>query len=102
MIDDAGHCPQIEQPQVVNDLVLSFFAEQLRVVLLSTHVSLRAAIELVKKEKLVALINERCFLKLEAPPVRVCGFDTPFPYTLEMDYLPLAHRILPAIVETAS
>ncbi len=52
--------------------------------------------------ELVALVNERCFLSLEAPPVRVAGFDTPFPYTLEMDYLPLAHRILPAIVETAS
>lgn len=51
--------------------------------------------------ELVALINERCFLSLEAPPVRVTGFDTPFPYTLEMDYLPLAHRIVPAIVETA-
>jgi pyruvate dehydrogenase E1 component beta subunit len=51
--------------------------------------------------ELVALINERCFLSLEAPPVRVTGFDTPFPYTLEMEYLPLAHRILPAIVETA-
>lgn len=51
--------------------------------------------------ELVALVNERCFLHLEAPPLRVCGFDTPFPYTLEMDYLPLAHRILPALVETA-
>jgi pyruvate dehydrogenase E1 component beta subunit len=52
--------------------------------------------------EIVALLNEKCFLHLEAPPVRVAGFDTPFPYTLEMDYLPLAHRILPAIVETAS
>jgi 2-oxoisovalerate dehydrogenase E1 component beta subunit len=52
--------------------------------------------------ELVALINEKCFLRLEAPPVRVAGFDTPFPYTLEMDYLPLAHRILPAILETAT
>jgi 2-oxoisovalerate dehydrogenase E1 component beta subunit len=51
--------------------------------------------------ELVALVNEKCFLSLEAPPVRVTGFDTPFPYTLEMDYLPLAHRILPAITETA-
>jgi 2-oxoisovalerate dehydrogenase E1 component beta subunit len=50
----------------------------------------------------VAVINERAFLSLEAPPVRVAGFDTPFPYTLEMDYLPLAHRILPAIVDTAT
>jgi pyruvate dehydrogenase E1 component beta subunit len=52
--------------------------------------------------ELIALVNEKAFLRLEAPPVRVCGFDTPFPYALEMDYLPLAGRILPAIVETAS
>ncbi len=51
--------------------------------------------------ELVALINERAFVHLEAPPVRVTGFDTPFPYTQELDYLPLAHRILPAIEETA-
>jgi pyruvate dehydrogenase E1 component beta subunit len=51
--------------------------------------------------ELVALVNEKAFLHLEAPPVRVTGFDTPFPYTLEMEYLPLAHRILPAILETA-
>ncbi len=51
--------------------------------------------------ELIALINEKAFLHLEAPPVRVTGWDTPFPYTLEMDYLPLAGRILPAIVETA-
>lgn len=51
--------------------------------------------------ELVALVNEKCFLSLEAPPVRVTGFDTPFPYTLEMDYLPLAHRILPAIEATS-
>ncbi len=51
--------------------------------------------------ELVALVNEKAFLHLEAPPVRVTGWDTPFPYTLEMDYLPLAGRILPAIVETA-
>jgi hypothetical protein len=47
----------------------------------------------------VALINEKAFLHLEAPPMRVTGFDTPFPYPLEMEYLPLAHRILPAIVD---
>lgn len=51
--------------------------------------------------ELVALINEKAFWHLEAPPMRVTGFDTPFPYTLEMEYLPLAHRILPAIMETA-
>jgi pyruvate dehydrogenase E1 component beta subunit len=51
--------------------------------------------------ELVALVNEKAFVHLEAPPARVCGFDTPFPYSLEMDYLPLAKRILPAVVEVA-
>jgi 2-oxoisovalerate dehydrogenase E1 component beta subunit len=51
--------------------------------------------------ELIALINEKAFLHLEAPPVRVAGFDTPFPYSLEMEYLPLAHRILPAVLDTA-
>jgi 2-oxoisovalerate dehydrogenase E1 component beta subunit len=51
--------------------------------------------------EIVSLVNEKAFLHLEAPPVRVTGFDTPFPYTLENEYLPLAHRILPALVETA-
>jgi 2-oxoisovalerate dehydrogenase E1 component beta subunit len=50
--------------------------------------------------EIITLINEKAFVYLEAPPVRVTGFDTPFPYTLEMEYLPLAHRIVPAIVET--
>jgi len=51
--------------------------------------------------ELVALVNEKAFVHLEAPPARVCGFDTPFPYSLEMDYLPLARRILPAVVGVA-
>lgn len=52
--------------------------------------------------ELVSLITERCFTLLEAPPVRVTGFDTPFPYTLENDYIPRAPRILKAIRETAA
>jgi 2-oxoisovalerate dehydrogenase E1 component beta subunit len=51
--------------------------------------------------EIVALINEKAFLHLEAPPKRVTGFDTPFPYTLENEYLPLSHRIVPAVLETA-
>ena len=51
--------------------------------------------------ELVALIVERAFLHLEAPPVRVTGWDTPFPLTHEREYLPLAHRIAPALRETA-
>ena len=51
--------------------------------------------------ELVSLITEKCFVHLEAPPARVTGFDTPFPYTLENEYLPLQHRITPALLETA-
>ena len=51
--------------------------------------------------ELVALITERAFLHLEAPPVRVTGWDTPFPLTHEREYLPLVHRIAPALLETA-
>ena len=51
--------------------------------------------------ELVALITEHAFLHLEAPPVRVTGWDTPFPLTHEREYLPLAHRIAPVFLETA-
>ena len=51
--------------------------------------------------EILTLISEKAFLHLEAPPVRVTGWDTPFPYTLETDYLPLQHRITPALIETA-
>lgn len=51
--------------------------------------------------ELVTLVCERAFYHLQAPPVRVTGFDTPFPYTLEAEYLPLSHRILPALLQVA-
>jgi 2-oxoisovalerate dehydrogenase E1 component beta subunit len=51
--------------------------------------------------ELLTLLSERAFLHLQAPPARVCGFDTPFPYALEMEYLPLSHRVLPVLLETA-
>jgi pyruvate dehydrogenase E1 component beta subunit len=47
-----------------------------------------------------ALLQERCFVYLEAPIRRTTGWDTPFPYALENDYLPLAPRILADIRET--
>src|SRR5512133_3267460 len=51
--------------------------------------------------ELSALIQERCFVHLQAPIARVTGFDTPFPYALEQEYLPRAPRILQAVRETA-
>lgn len=52
--------------------------------------------------ELAALIQEHCFLQLEAPVTRVTGFDTPFPYTLEQEYLPRAPRILQAVRKVIS
>ncbi|MEO0482944.1 MAG: alpha-ketoacid dehydrogenase subunit beta [Planctomycetota bacterium] len=44
--------------------------------------------------EIATLIQERCFLHLEAPVQRVAGFDTVMPYyKLELDYLPDSDRI---------
>lgn len=43
--------------------------------------------------ELSALITENCFYSLEAPVLRCCGLDTPFPHTLENEYLPDAPRV---------
>lgn len=50
--------------------------------------------------ELVAELQERAFLYLEAPIVRVTGLDTPFPHTLEHLYLPDAARIKDAALGT--
>jgi 2-oxoisovalerate dehydrogenase E1 component beta subunit len=47
--------------------------------------------------ELTAQIVERAFWSLDAPIVRVTGFDTPFPYALEDDYMPTEGRLLEAI-----
>ena len=43
--------------------------------------------------ELASLVQEHAFLYLEAPVQRVTGLDTPFPHTLEHEYLPDASRI---------
>ncbi len=47
--------------------------------------------------ELVASICERAMEYLEAPIERIAGFDTPFPYTLEHEYMPNADRIVGAL-----
>jgi pyruvate/2-oxoglutarate/acetoin dehydrogenase E1 component len=44
-----------------------------------------------------AIIAERVIEYMEAPVTRVTGFDTPFPNTLEHNYLPDHRRVLDAI-----
>eukprot|EP00591_Stephanopyxis_turris_P004185 CAMPEP_0195514926 /NCGR_PEP_ID=MMETSP0794_2-20130614/6169_1 /TAXON_ID=515487 /ORGANISM="Stephanopyxis turris, Strain CCMP 815" /LENGTH=309 /DNA_ID=CAMNT_0040643277 /DNA_START=300 /DNA_END=1229 /DNA_ORIENTATION=- len=47
--------------------------------------------------ELVSTIQNECFYSLEAPVMRVCGMDTPFPLVHEKYYIPNELKILDAI-----
>lgn len=49
--------------------------------------------------ELLSIIQENCFEHLEAPIKRVCGWDTPFPGTLEPFYLPNTVRVKEEIIK---
>ena len=49
--------------------------------------------------ELSATVQERCFFHLEAPIVRVCGWDTPYPHALEWSYFPGPDRVGTAMQE---
>lgn len=69
--DFPGHTEFLASLTNTKDFAMSFFADDLRVVLLSTHISLREAIEKVKKESVIKLIqfSDRELSKLLARPV---------------------------------
>lgn len=50
--------------------------------------------------EVAATIQNRCFLYLESPIERVTGLDTPFPLTLEKEYMPGTLKVLDAIHRT--
>jgi len=50
--------------------------------------------------ELSPIMAEKCIEYLEGPIVRVAGFDTPFPYTLETLYMPDQKRVLAGIEKT--
>jgi len=51
--------------------------------------------------EIAARITEHCFYSLEAPVLRVGGFDTPYPPSrIEEDYLPDLDRLLDAVDRT--
>ncbi|MFH4981527.1 hypothetical protein AB6A40_008236 [Gnathostoma spinigerum] len=50
--------------------------------------------------EIATTIQEECFLNLEAPIARVCGWDTPFPHVFEPFYLPTKWRVLEGIKKT--
>jgi 2-oxoisovalerate dehydrogenase E1 component beta subunit len=43
--------------------------------------------------ELSALVQENCFYQLEAPIIRVTGWDTPYPHAHEWDYFPGPTRL---------
>jgi pyruvate/2-oxoglutarate/acetoin dehydrogenase E1 component len=51
--------------------------------------------------EIAAIIAEQAIDSLSAPILRVTGYDTPFPYSLEHIYLPDADRVHRAIEEAA-
>ena len=50
--------------------------------------------------EIAATIQERCFLYLESPIARVTGLDTPFPLTLEKEYMPDHLKVFEAIKQS--
>lgn len=49
--------------------------------------------------EVVSLVQEHCFYHLEAPVVRVTGWDTPYPHAQEWDYFPGPARVGRALKE---
>jgi 2-oxoisovalerate dehydrogenase E1 component beta subunit len=47
--------------------------------------------------ELAALVQEHCFYHLEAPIVRVTGWDTPYPHVFEWEYFPGPRRVAEGI-----
>ena len=47
--------------------------------------------------ELAAQVAERCFYALEAPILRVAGWDTPYPHAEEWDYFPGPDRVARAL-----
>jgi pyruvate/2-oxoglutarate/acetoin dehydrogenase E1 component len=44
-----------------------------------------------------AIVAEKAMDSMQAPIVRITGFDTPFPYALEHVYMPSPERVLGGI-----
>ncbi|HEV7433998.1 MAG TPA: alpha-ketoacid dehydrogenase subunit beta [Pseudorhizobium sp.] len=49
--------------------------------------------------EIVALVQEHCFYHLEAPIMRVAGWDTPYPHAQEWEYFPGPARVGRALID---
>ena len=52
--------------------------------------------------EIAATVQEKCFLYLESPIIRVCGLDTPFPLIQEKEYMPDHLKTYEAIKRTVN
>lgn len=52
--------------------------------------------------ELAASVQEECFWHLEAPVLRVTGWDTPFPHSLEQEYMPSPQRIADTLLQVTA
>ena len=49
--------------------------------------------------ELAATVQEECFYSLEAPILRVTGWDTPYPHAFEWEYFPGQKRVAAVLEE---
>lgn len=77
--DYPGHTELLAELSGTSEFAMSFFADDLRVVLLSTHISLKKAIEMVTADRLESLIrftyNEMSRLLGRKPKIAVAGLN---------------------------
>lgn len=103
--DFPGHTEFLAALTGTDEFAMSFFADKLRVVLLSTHLSLRDAIDRVRTDGLVKLVRftERELVKLlgRSPRIAVAGLN---PHASEDGKFGNEERreIIPAVQECSS
>ncbi|WP_027892951.1 alpha-ketoacid dehydrogenase subunit beta [Calidithermus chliarophilus] len=73
------------------DTVLNSVAKTGRVLMISEAPRMASV-----ASEVTATVSEELFDELEAPPVRVTGFDIPYPYAQDKLYMPTVTRILNA------
>jgi len=94
---DDGHDIEVIDLRTLSPLDLGPVAESVRRTGRLVVVS-EAPRETSVSSEVAARVSEECFFSLEAPVLRVTGFDTPYPPSrLEEEYLPDLDRVLDAV-----
>ncbi len=95
--DDDGHSLEVIDLRTLSPLDMAPVYDSVRRTghLIVVH---EAPVNLGLGAEIAAKVTEECFYSLEAPVLRVGGFDTPYPPSrLEEDYLPDLDRVLDAV-----